>query len=135
MGRVGKKGPLQLRSGAVVSVMLDLPSDVFETDGLHDSFLWDDAHGSAQFEVTCLRGAEPRRHVLSRKLSERRRSFSLRAVSASTTCAAPRGASPARPRGLMRVLGGRGGAVARAPAPAERGVGGVGAARKLGQSL
>ena len=25
--------------------------------------MWDDAHGTAQFEVTCLRGAELRRHV------------------------------------------------------------------------
>ena len=43
--------------------MLDLPSDAFETDGLHDSFEWDDAYGTAQFEVACLRSAEPRRHV------------------------------------------------------------------------
>ena len=59
----GNKGPLRLRIGAVISVMLDLPSDAFETDGLHDSFVWDDAHGTAQFEVTCLRGAELRRHA------------------------------------------------------------------------
>ena len=60
---MGNKGPLRLRIGAVVTAMLDLPRDAFETDGQPDSFLWDDAQGTAQFEVTCLRGAQLRRHV------------------------------------------------------------------------
>jgi hypothetical protein len=59
----GKKGPLSIHTGAQIKITLELPGDAFDTTGLADTFVWTGTHGTAQFEVTCLRGAELRSHT------------------------------------------------------------------------
>ena len=59
-----RKGPVPIAHGSLVSVVLDLPEDAFDTDhGATELLQWDGMYSTFQFEVTCLRGAELRKHV------------------------------------------------------------------------
>ncbi len=59
-----RKGPAPIAHGSLVSVVLDLPEDAFDTDhGATELLQWDGTYSIFQFEVTCLRGAELRKHV------------------------------------------------------------------------
>jgi hypothetical protein len=54
----GSRRRLALAPQAEVWVTLQLPADAFDTDEPTDNFVWDGDSEHAQFEVTCLRGAE-----------------------------------------------------------------------------
>ena len=60
---VGSRGPLRLRVGTNITIRLEMPTDAFETDGLADSIEWTGAWSTAQFQATCLRGAELGPHI------------------------------------------------------------------------
>lgn len=59
-----RKGPLSIAHDAVVSISMQVPADAFEVEeDMAEVLRWNGTYDTAQFEVTCLRGAELRSHI------------------------------------------------------------------------